>query len=309
MPYVNNSLKFLCLVILLGHFSVVQAEKLISASQAYSQAVQIEKEVDLLLKHFKITKKINIKAFKAKLLPRHVYGKAYGILTKIQILRQNNGFSRFTIASLEPKISVDSELVYEQTQRILTELRIIKFRLGIESTISAATHFSRKKPIDVFNKLHESSLKFELLNDEPISPNHVFAVVMKIDEDIEAILRRLNIHDTSFPPAKIKDIRPLDSLIVTFSLMNEIHRLQHQTAIIRTDFSPFSKKSVQENVHPSDVFNMVGMVFSEVQTLKASLSIKSIAAPAKRYEGKTASDVQQLLRWVNRKLRLIEKIL
>jgi len=308
--YLKQLVPSVILFFLFAVVSTVQAKMIsINPSQAYAEAVQIEKEINLMLRHFKIAKKINPKPFKAKLLPRHVYEKAYDVLTKVQILRQNNGFSRFTIISLEPKISVDSELVYEQTQRILTELRIIKTRLGISARITPRTTFSGKRPVDVFNKLHQISLNLELLNDEEISPNHVFAVVMKIDEDINTILQHLHIDDTTFPPAKIKNVRPADSLVTTFALMHEIQRLQRLVGIFRTDFAAFSKKNSNVQVYPSDVFNMVGMSFAELQTIKANLAIKSIASPAERYEGKKAADVQQLLRWVTRKLRLIEQIL
>jgi len=276
----------------------------VSPSQAYAQAVQIEKEVNLLLEYHNISERSKPGAFKAVLLPRHVYEKAYVILTKIQILRQRNGFSRFTIISLEPKMSVDSELVYEQTQRILTEFRIIKARIGLTSQISPPQNYSGKKPIDVFNKLHQISLNIELLNQEPIVPNHVFAVVMKINEDVDVILQHLLIDDQTFPPAKNTDAKSADVLTAVFKAMAEIQRLQRQAGIVRTDFSTFQKN---KGALPSDVFNMVGMVFAELQTIKANMEIKSIAAPATRFEGKTRADVQQLVRWISRKLQLIQQ--
>jgi len=277
----------------------------ISPSQAYAEAVQIEKEVELLLKHFKISERIHPKPYKAELKLRHVFEMAYVVLTKVQILREKNGFSRFSIVSLEPKMSVDSELVYEQTQRILTELRIIKTRLGISAQVFAAKSYSGKRPIDVFNKLHQISLNIELLNHEPILPNHVFAVVMKIDHDVDDILRHLFVDDQTFPPAKVEGAKPVDVLASVFALMGEIQRLQGQVGITRTDFSTFEQS---EDVKPSDVFNMVGMAFAELQTIKASLDITTIAPPAERLEGKTPADSQQFISWVTRKLRLIEQL-
>ena len=299
----------ICLVGLLflyvGTTIAQEVSVFISPSEAYAEAVQIEKEVDLLLKHFKISERMNPKPYKAELKPRHVFEKAYVVLTEVQILREKNRFSRFSIVSLEPKMSVDSELVYEQTQRILTEIRIIKTRLGISAQVSAAKIYSGKRPIDVFNKLHQISLNIELLNREPISPNNVFSVVMKIDQDVDTILRHRLVDDQTFPPAKVKGATPADALVSVFALMGEIQRLQGQVGIARTDFSAFEQR---KEVLPSDVFNMVGMAFAELQTLKASLDITTIAPPAERFKGKTPADSQQLMGWVTRKLHLIEQL-
>ncbi len=312
--YSNVSLKgfiaALILFLLIVVSSTLSAKSInIDPSQAYKQALQIEKEVDLLLRHAAISKVHSTTDIKANLKPRHVYEKAYIILTKIQVLRQKHGFSRFTIVSLEPKMSVDSELVYEQTQRILTELRIIKTRLGITEEISAASYIVDKKPIDVFNKLHQISMKLELLNEEEINPNNVFSLVMKINEEANTIVQYLYLDDATYPPEKALSTTPGESLNTVFELMKNIQRLQRQLNIERTDFSSFHSKNANEDFAPSDVFNMVSMCFAEMQTIKAHLGITSIAAPAKQFEGKMPADVQQLLRWVNRKLRLIERII
>ncbi len=73
-------------------------------AHVYSQAMQIEKEVELLKKHFAITtsKKSNPVPVLAPLQPRHARQKSYFILLKLNVLRNKNGLPRITPDTMEP---------------------------------------------------------------------------------------------------------------------------------------------------------------------------------------------------------------
>ncbi len=275
-------------------------------SHVYSQAMQIEKEMELLKKHFSITTSKKSYPVTASLKPRHAWQKGYFILLKLNVLRSKNGLPRITPDTMEPVLVMQPGLVYEQTQRILTEFAIFKARLGITAQVSPAQTYEGKKPIDVFNKLHQVSMQMDILNDEEISPTYVFAEVMRVYEDIVTLLRWLNIPDHTYPPAKMVDVAPKDSLVAAFELLHEIQRLQRDVGVERTDFSIFKKK---DNVLPSDVINIVGMALAELQTVKATIDLTSFITRAAEYhEIKTPADVHQLLRWTTRKLRLIREL-
>ncbi|MBF0370288.1 MAG: hypothetical protein HQL52_12615 [Magnetococcales bacterium] len=284
----------------------VQAAE-ISTSEVYFQAQRIVREIKLLHEHFHIPVQLTRpEPFKAALHPRQVWQKSYFILVKLNVFRAKNALPAIPPSAMEPVLHLDPALVYEQTQRVLTEIAIIKKRLDIEGSIEEPTLVIGKRPIDAFNKLHEASLAMEVLNEEVISPSHVFAEVMRIFEDVSTVLARLNLEDTSFPPAKLAAVKPKKSLIATFDLMQEIQRLQRDLGIPRTDFSAFHKKS---GVAPDDVFNMVGMSLAELQTIKASLELtRTITPPARIHEAKTPAEVHQLLQWIIRKLRLIQQL-
>ncbi|MEG3640815.1 hypothetical protein [Magnetococcus sp. PR-3] len=303
---------YLCVLLiaaasLLLPLSIAQAQQTISPSEVFREALQIEKELELLLEHFDIQENKNAThRFKVDLEPRHVWQKSYFILVKLNVFRAKNGLPRVPPNAMQPVQKLDPVLVYEQTQRILTEIAIIKTRLGIEIKTSKPEPVTGKKPIDVFNKLHGISLKMEILNDAPISPSLVFSEVMRIYEDSNSILRRLQLEDPTFPPAKMESVTPQNSLEAAFELLKEIQRLQRDLSIPRTDFSPFMK---WDEIIPADVFNMVGMSLAELQTIKTALELNNTVTPqAKVYTGKKPADVHQLLRWITRKVRLIQSL-
>lgn len=197
-------------------------------------------------------------------------------------------------------------LVFEQSQRLLTELRVLKKHLGMTTQVSAPQQFSSKQPIDVFNKLHHISYQLDILNREEINANYVFAEVIRIYEDVATLLKALQVRDQTYPPGKEQEVTPADSLTATFELLSEIQRLQKIANIERTDFSIFEKK---ELVLPSDVFNLVSMALAELQTIKAYSELKHyVTPPAVTHERKKPNDVHQLLRWVTRMLRQIRQL-
>lgn len=278
----------------------------ITPSDVYAQVVQIEKEIIILKKHFAITQEKPAPPITAELKPRHVWQKSYFILAKINLFRHKHHLPVLTLNTLEPVLKLDPALVYEQTQRILTEIRILKTRLHITQFISPVEKFSGKQPIDVFNKLNWISYQWDELNGKNIDPSYVFAEVMRIYEDINSILSAKYIEDTSFPPEKQPTMQAVDSLQTAFVLMAEVQRLQRNMGIPRTDFSVFRK---HEQVLKSDVFNIVGMVLAELQTIKAGMDLShALTPPAASYQGKASADVHQLLGWAVHKIQLIKTL-
>lgn len=284
--------------------AISQAE--INPSDVYAQVVQIEKEIIMLKKHFGITQEKPAPPIIADLKPRHVWQKSYFILAKINLFRRKHHLPVLTINTLEPLLNLAPALVYEQALRILTEIQILKTRLNITQRISPMEKFSGKQPIDVFNKLNWISYQWDVLNGKNIDPSYVFAEVMRIYQDINSILSANYIEDTSFPPEKQLAMQPVDSLQAAFVLMEEVQRLQRNKGIPRTDFSVFRK---HEQVLKSDVFNMVGMVLAELQTIKAWTGLSHVLTPpANSYQGKTPADVHQLLGWAVHKMKLIKTL-
>jgi len=301
--YNNKSGLFFLAFLLVASSSA--ADK-ITPSEVFSQAAQIDKEVMLILQHFGIQRENQYRPIKADLEPRNVWQKSYFVLVKINIFRRKNTFPAIAVNSLEPVLKLDPLLVFEQTQRILTELHLIKRRLNINKETSPPVYIPGKRPIDVYNLLHKTSLDLDILNNETINPSYVYAEVMRIFEDTNAILRKLRLEDPTFPPEKVNNITPKESLAAVFDLMKEIQRLQRGIGIKRVDFSVFRG---EKKIQPSEVFNMVGMSLAELQPIKAHLDLKHrITPPAEFHEEKTPSDVHQLLRWVIRKIQLIKSL-
>jgi hypothetical protein len=281
----------------------VAARSEISPAEVYVQAERIYQELELLNDHIGKNVPDKIETFQARLKPRHVWQKSYVVLVKINIFRQLNNMPRITPNSIEPVLNLEPTLVYGQTQRILTELAIIKRHLDLGKEVKIPPLPTGIKSIDVFNKLHAASMELEELNEQEIDPPHVFAEVMRLYKDVSSLLRQLGIKDDTYPPARKSTVTPADSLQEVFVLMAEIQRIQRFAGIEHTNFNPFRK---QHDVRPSDVFNMVSMSLAEFQLIKAYSRLTRITLAAEYLDGKSPADVYQLLQWITRKLRLID---
>ncbi|MFA7240320.1 MAG: hypothetical protein WC091_09415 [Sulfuricellaceae bacterium] len=296
-------LAVLCSV-MAGQASAAQAE--ITPADVYAQAVQIEKEVELLKRHYHITAQASAAPVEAELQPRHVWQKAHLIQVKLDIFRTRHGLPSLSPVTLQPLLRVDPRLPWAQTQRILSEIRIIKRLLGIPGEVSPVAAVPGKRPIDNFNKLNRISYDLDTLNGEAITPSYVYTEAMRFHEDLTALLRRLEIPDTAAPPPKPVNVSPKESLKAAFALMNEVQRIQRLAGLDKVDFKAFDKA---EDVAPSDVFNMVSMCLAELQVLKAKQGMTRDLTPlAEHHEGKTPSDVAQLLGYSVNRLRLIRKL-
>ena len=288
------------------------AERTVDTSDVYAEARQIGKEVELLLNHLNVGAFEVAEPLKADLAPRHVWQQGYILLTKINVFRRKNGYPVGSISTLEPVLEFDPLLVFEQTQRILAELQMLKRRLGAEATVTPRTPAVNKRPVDVFNQLHQVSLDLDAMNHEAINASYLFAEVMRVYEDADTLLRWLRLEDTTSPPEKLARVTFADSHAAALELMGEIQRLQRSGGIERVDFSALLRRDEMGGggeFGSSDVFTMIAMCLAEMQTLKASLDLtRAITPPAEYHEGKEPADVHQLLRWTTRKLRLIQAL-
>jgi len=267
--------------------------------------VQIEKEINLLKRHYHITATNPVTPIEAELLPRHVWQKTYIILIKTNIFLRRHALSGFSPVTQEPVLKIDPRENWGQIQRILTEIKIAKKYLGISAKVSPATAVKGKYPTDVFNKLNQVSYDMDTLNREPISPSYAYAEGLRLNEDINVIMQKTNSIDTAVPPARNEEAQPLDALKMAFILMGEIQRIQHQLGYASFDFNVF-RKIDKETVVPADVFNMVSLCLGELQIVKAQLGmIHSITLPAELQKDKTPTEVTQFLGYMTNKLRLI----
>jgi hypothetical protein len=282
-----------------GHAAMVE----VTPSTIHAATMQISKEIDLMKGHLKPVDHVRATPLNANLKPRHAWQLGYMIMLKIGQLRRKQGMEGIAPLQHEPSLHTRLRSVWEQTQRILAELRITKTYFGITGTIDTVTEIQGKELIDVFNSLNEISYAIDALIGEQISPSVVYAETLRINEDINRILNNENIVDLATPPPQDPDSTPGDSLVAAFDLMAEIQRLQRQLGIETTDFSDFQRRT---DVVPADVFTMIGMCIAEMQTIKAKIGLnRDYTPPAKYRAGKKPAEVRQLLQYEAAKLRLI----
>jgi hypothetical protein len=276
----------------------------ISPATVYAEALRIGQEVDLIKRHFKITGHATAAPVTADLQPRHVWQKTYLILIKLNLFRRKHGLTGFAPLIHEPDLKSDPRTAWGQTQRILTEIRIIKAYLDIPGAVGPIATVAGKRPIDVFNKLDEISHDLDLLVGEQVNPSVVYAEALRVDQDVDLLLRHVGTADIAFPPARNPAAKPKDSLRAAFAVMDQIQRLQRKLGLPGTDFTAFRDR---DDAVSADVLNMVGMCVAEIQLVKAQLGLlHSLTPPAEYQAGKTPTEVAQLLSYMAAKLRLVE---
>ncbi len=282
--------------------------KEITPSVVYSQVMLITDEIHFLLKHYGIDhaheKIIKRNIVNSKLKPRNVWQKSYEIMIKINILRSEHGLPIVKPVNMTPVLNLNPNLVYEQTQRILTELEIFKFRNHIESPRFKVKEYKNKTPLDVFNGLNHISMALDEINQIGFTPSYVFAENMRVYEDITAILHYLDIEDKTIPAKKNINATPNDTFNTALKTLEKIKQLQMSASIDYVDFNSFRKKKQT----PSDVFSMTQMIIAELQTIKAYIGLNIVLRSADDYISKTPVEVDQLMSWNLRKLNLIKNL-
>ncbi len=281
--------------------------KTITPNEVYAQVELIKAEMHFLLKHFGIKHKhediLKTTSIQIPLKPRNVWQKTYEIFVKINILRNTHNLPMIKPINMEPVLHLNPDLVYENTQRILTEIRIFKYRQNIKSKEFQVKTYINKTPMDVYNALAHISASFDELNGIGFTPSYVFGETMRIYDDLTTILQHLNIADNTIPSKRDDTSTPKDTFSSAMKMLSKIRQIQFSVGIDRVDFSGFSK----ENPTPSDVFTMTQMILAELQPIKAYIGLDHYITPAATfYTEKTPADVDQLMNWNLRKVSLIE---
>ncbi len=287
-------------------FTLGLSAKMITPNEVYAEVMLIKDEMYSLLKHYDIEhkdEKIRSEMYiNTKLMPRNVWQKSYEILVKINMLRAAHKLARIEPIGMEPVLNLNPDMVYEQTQRILTEIKIFKIRNAIEEISHKKRKFKNKTPLDVFNALSYISVLFDDLNMGSFTPSYVFAETMRIYDDLNTILEYLKINDETIPAPRNEYATPLDTFNESMKILSKIQKIQASAGIKGVDFSAF----IKERPTPSDVFTMTQMIIAELQTIKAYIGLHHyITTPAIVYVNKTPSDVDQLMKWNLRKISLI----
>jgi len=122
----------------------------ITPNEVYSEVSLISKELHSIMAYYNIKHndaeiKRNTK-ITVNLKPRNVWQKSYEIMIKINILRNRHNLPTIKPVSMSPVLQLNPDLVYEQTQRILTELKVFKFRMGIPQKSFKAKKYKGMTP-------------------------------------------------------------------------------------------------------------------------------------------------------------------
>jgi hypothetical protein len=114
-------------------------------SEMYAQALRIEQETEVLRRHFKLGGKAAYQAVSGDMKPRHIRAESYILLFKLGKLRRKLGLTYIQPAGSEPSLDNRPGQPWGTLQRILTEIQIIKFYLGMPTPPPVAASVSGKQ--------------------------------------------------------------------------------------------------------------------------------------------------------------------
>ena len=303
----NRTNQFLTVTfcLLFSYSSLSHALYQYTPSDVYTEALKIEQEIEIIRQHLKAPKTRIPERLDVQLKPRNAWQKTYEIFVKINILREKNGLPRIEETNLAPVKSMDPGLVHEQVKRILTELDIFKTRVEIRKQIKAVAQQHDKTPSDVYHLLDTISSQLDSINGKSFTPSFVFAQNMRILDDLNTIIAKLNINDRVEPPSRINDATPTGSFKIALEVMVEVQRLQTMAGIETIEYSALKKT----NITAGDMFTVTGMIISGLQPIKAYLTLNhQVTPPATIYKDKRPADVSQTLGWALRKIKLIRNL-
>ncbi|MFA6195186.1 MAG: hypothetical protein WC656_00920 [Sulfurimonas sp.] len=281
----------------------------ITSSVVYSEVMLIEDKVDVLLDYYKIehqhkSEDKNVTYKTTQLKPRNVWQKTYEIMIKINVLREKFGLPFIEPVGMMPVENVNPNLVYEQTQRILTELDIFMVQNAIKQPVLKKQVFKDKVPLDVFNRLCKVSFMLDQVTQSKTMPSFSFGETMRIYDDITLILSNLGIDDKTIPQKKNENDTPLESLNSGLKILEKIQQLKILAGMSSVDFSEFKKNEAS----PSNVFEVTQMILAELQAIKARLGINAVTPAALHYNNKIPAETNQLMSWNLRKIDLIQSL-
>ncbi len=282
--------------------------KTITSNDVYSEVAFITDEIHYLLKYYGvkhdhdgITKRTTIST---KLKPRNVWQITYEIMVKINILRQQYKLPVIEPINMAPVLHLNPDLVYEQTQRIQTELKIFFIRQGVKIPTIKRKSYKGKTPLDIFIGLSHISAAFDEINSERFTPSYVFGEQMRVYNDITLILQYLHIDDKTIPKKKNKDATIINIFNGSIKILEKIKQLQILAGIEFVDFHEFEK----EGHTVGGIYTITQMILAELQTIKAYIGIDLITPASIRYNTKTPAEVEQLVSWNIRKIASINSL-
>jgi len=297
-------LKYFLLSLFFIPISIFSEEKVVTPTEVYGYVSQLEGEIELLKKYFNVNKKTLAKNVEANLYPRHVWQKVYMLLIRLNMFRSKHGMARVAPAMLQPMENMTPLHSWAEIQRVLAEFKYFRYELDINGESFPSKEAGQKRVVDVYNKLSQVELDLQDVIGEPIGMSFIYSEVLRLNEDINNVITKLEIEDLGVPPQKIENATLEDGLKATFVLMEAIQSLQKKLGVDTVDFTPFYKT---EDVSAADIFNMVGMCIAEMQFLKAKLGLKDMMIPIPEYRvAKNVAEVTQLLGYTTDKLKMIK---
>ncbi len=241
------------------------------------------------------------------MLPQHVYSKTLELLDKINLIRQQKHLGEVTVPRYPLRKITPSE-VFNQALRVDEELAIIYKHEGIAAKIwltqKQIKHYQNKTPSDVFYNMQKISLLLDtILGGNAFSPNDVYQEMMFIENEVTILAKHLKLKLPDYKPKPLDiNTQPRDTFMMARKILSLILKIKQRAGMF--DIKDTSIP-VGDNISPSEVYNQVRVITSELTSLKVFLSINILAQQPPESKGKTAAHVLSQMNKVKTNLEYI----
>jgi len=283
-------------------------------NDVYSVTEHILKEMEL----YRRLLGIKVVPRKARIIqglkPPHVYGKVLEIMEKIDVLRRRQNMGPIAVPHYPLRTITPSE-VYDLTLRLDDELGLIYEHLEMEEAeewlvSTSINEYEDKKPSDVFYLMQKiSNLLDTILGTDGFSPNEVFREVIRTKEDVQMIARNLghSLSEEIWKSGLLKpETEPRDVLAKSKEVLDLIVQVKRRAGMFGVNNIAVTPTT---QVTPSDVFNQVRLIETELTEFKVFLGIsEETSIFTESYKNKTPAHVLQVLEGVTRAMQAILRI-
>ncbi len=240
---------------------------------------------------------------------QHVYGKALEVMEKVDVLRRRQQMGGLAVPRFPLRTITPSE-VFDLTRRLDSELALMHEREGggskLWSSLDFVNEHTGKVPSDVFYNMQRiSNLLDTILGSEGFTPSDVYREVIAIRQDVVLIAEALG---ESVPATIWKQpifdphVRPGDVLLKAKEVVNLIAKAKQRAGMFGIQNIALATGS---RVTPSDVFNQVRLIETELTEFKVFLGIAVFPDRPTIQTGKVPGHVQQVLEGIVSVLQII----
>jgi len=230
------------------------------------------------------------------LRPTHVYQKTLENLEKINLLRSSIKLGKTAIIS-EPSKLISPTEVYELALRLEKELRLVLayYNIKHEKHEESVDLEANIIPGDVYFRMQKISLMFDALRSQEYTPSDSYVQAFAVSKKVEVILAHFNkSYEVFFTKDDVLDrqIQPRDVLVSSSKFLELIQKIKKRLNIK----SPKLIIEKEKNISPSDVYNGLRLIRSELNLLMINFGIDASIKEIEKVERKLPSDVNVLMK-------------
>jgi len=266
------------------------------------------------LRYYRRLRGIQVPPRKTRLIrnlkPQHVYGKALEVMEKINLLRRRQNLGAITVPRY-PIRKITPLEVFDLSLRLDSELSII-YRQEEDEYIKqwvmdvAVDEYENKQPSDVFLNMQQiSNLMDTILGSEGFTPNDVYREALTVKLDLDIIARYLG----GTTSKKNSDVLVINAGIEPRDVFEYAKKLLDLMVIAKRRAGMFDVRNISvlagENVTPSEVYNQVRLIETELTELKVFLGISTLPELIPPQKDKTPANVMNVLKNIEALLRSI----